>query len=127
MFCRAALFQVRSPPRVAPNGINWLYSAQGRHNGCTKATLGAAPAFDIARFAGIFAAMGLAGGAIGTMLAALVSGLFALSLWQIPMVLIGVLVLISGPSVIMLGAVMVMVMVMGAVLWYRGAFAGLVG
>ena len=71
--------------------------------------------------------MGLAGGAIGTMLAALVSGLFALSLWQIPMVLIGVLVLISGPSVIMLGAVMVMVMVMGAVLWYRGAFAGLVG
>ena len=69
--------------------------------------------------------MGLAGGAIGTMLAALVSGLFALSLWQIPMVLIGVLVLISGPSVIMLGAVMVMVM--GAVLLYRGAFAGLVG
>ncbi len=104
MFCRAALFQVRSPPRVAPDGINWLYSAQGRHNGCTKATPEAAPAFDIARFAGIFAAMGLAVGAV-------VSGLFALSLWQIPMVLIGVLVLISGPSV----------------MWYRGMFAGLVG
>lgn len=48
--------------------------------------------------------MGLAVGAV-------VSGLFALSLWQIPMVLIGVLVLISGPSV----------------MWYRGMFAGLVG
>lgn len=61
----------------------------------------AAPAFDIAKFAGIFAAMGLAVGAIGTTLAAVVSGLFALSWWQIPLVLIGVLVVISGPSMMM--------------------------
>lgn len=61
----------------------------------------ATPAFDIAKFAGIFAAMGLAVGAIGTTLAAVVSGLFALSWWQIPLVLIGVLVVISGPSMMM--------------------------
>ena len=65
------------------------------------ATTPAAPAFDIAKFAGIFAAMGLAVGAIGTTLAAVVSGLFALSWWQIPLVLIGVLVVISGPSMMM--------------------------
>ena len=57
--------------------------------------------FDIAKFAGIFAAMGLAVGAIGTSLAALAAGLFALAWWQIPLVLVGVMLLISGPSVFM--------------------------
>jgi hypothetical protein len=61
-----------------------------------------APAnFDIAKFAGIFAAIGLAVGAIGTSLAAIAAGLFALAWWQIPLVLLGVMVLISGPSVFM--------------------------
>jgi hypothetical protein len=57
--------------------------------------------FDIAKFAGIFAAMGLAVGAIGTSLAAVAAGLFALDWWQIPLVLAGVMLLISGPSVFM--------------------------
>jgi hypothetical protein len=57
--------------------------------------------FDIAKFAGIFAAMGLAVGAIGTSLAALAAGLFALAWWQIPLVLVGGMLLISGPSVFM--------------------------
>lgn len=57
--------------------------------------------FDIAKFAGIFAAFGLAIGALGTALAAVVSGLFQLSWWQIPLVLITVLVIISTPSMIM--------------------------
>ncbi|MBU2099283.1 MAG: hypothetical protein KKD00_11015 [Gammaproteobacteria bacterium] len=57
--------------------------------------------FDIAKFAGIFAAMGLAVGAIGTSLAAVAAGLFSLLWWQIPLVLIGVMLLISGPSVMM--------------------------
>jgi hypothetical protein len=61
----------------------------------------AAPAaFDVAKFAGIFAAIGLALGAIGTALAALLGGLFSLSWWQIPLVLLGVMLLISGPAVI---------------------------
>lgn len=57
--------------------------------------------FDIAKFAGIFAAMGLAVGAIGTSLAAIAAGLFSLQWWQIPLVFIGVMLLISGPSVMM--------------------------
>lgn len=61
----------------------------------------AAPAFDIGKFAGIFAAIGLAVGAIGTALAAIVSGLLALPVWQLPLVIAGVMLLISGPSMLM--------------------------
>ncbi|TFH76021.1 hypothetical protein E3V39_06035 [Gammaproteobacteria bacterium LSUCC0112] len=61
----------------------------------------AASNFDIAKFAGIFAAIGLAVGAIGTSLAAVAAGLFSLAWWQIPLVLVGVMLLISGPSVFM--------------------------
>lgn len=62
---------------------------------------GAAPAaFDVAKFAGIFAAIGLAIGAIGTALAALLGGLFSLTWWQMILVVLGVMLLISGASVI---------------------------
>ncbi len=61
----------------------------------------AAAGFDIAKFAGIFAALGLAVGAIGTALAAVMAGLFSLVWWQIPLVVVGVLLLISGPSMLM--------------------------
>ena len=57
--------------------------------------------FDIARFAGIFAAIGLAIGAIGTALAAVVAGLFQLAWRQLPLVALGVLLAISGPSVLL--------------------------
>lgn len=71
----------------------------------TPATAPATPApvagFDIAKFAGIFAALGLAVGAIGTALAAVMAGLFSLLWWQIPLVIAGVLLLISGPSMLM--------------------------
>lgn len=66
-----------------------------------SATPTAVAGFDIAKFAGIFAAMGLAVGAIGTALAAVMSGLFSLLWWQIPLVILGVLLLISGPSMLM--------------------------
>ena len=61
----------------------------------------AAAGFDIAKFAGIFAAMGLAVGAIGTALAAMIAGLFSLLWWQIPLVMAAVFILISGPSMLM--------------------------
>lgn len=63
----------------------------------------AAPAapFDIAKFAGIFAAMGLALGALGTALAAVVSAFLGLPAWQMPLVVVGVLLLISGPSMLL--------------------------
>lgn len=57
--------------------------------------------FDIAKFAGIFAAIGLALGAIGSALAAIVTGFLRLEAWQMPLVILGVFVLISGPSVLM--------------------------
>jgi hypothetical protein len=57
--------------------------------------------FDVARFAGIFAAIGLAVGALGTALASMVGGLFALKWWQIPIALLGLLLLVSGPAVLM--------------------------
>jgi hypothetical protein len=60
-----------------------------------------APAFDIAKFAGIFAAIGLALGALGTALAAVVTGFLSLPWWQMPLVLLGLLLLISGPSMVM--------------------------
>ncbi|MFA5027774.1 MAG: hypothetical protein WC713_07830 [Candidatus Methylomirabilota bacterium] len=59
------------------------------------------PPVDAARFAGIFAAIGLAIGAIGTALASVVTGLLSLRGWQFPLVVIGVLLLISGPSVLL--------------------------
>lgn len=61
----------------------------------------AAPPFDIAKFAGIFAAIGLAVGAIGTALAAAIAGLFSLAWWQLPLVLVAVLLIISGPSMLL--------------------------
>lgn len=67
----------------------------------TTATTDTKSSFDIAKFAGIFAAIGLAVGAIGTALAALAAGLFALQAWQLPLVFIAVMLLISGPSMLM--------------------------
>ncbi|NNM52914.1 MAG: hypothetical protein HKM02_11950 [Pseudomonadales bacterium] len=64
-------------------------------------TTAPAAAFDVGRFAGIFAAIGLAVGAIGTALASVMAGFLALHVWQMPMALLGVLAVISGPSMIM--------------------------
>lgn len=59
------------------------------------------PAFDIAKFAGIFAAIGMALGMIGTALVALCSGLASLKWWQLILVFVCILLVISGPSMIM--------------------------
>ncbi len=64
------------------------------------ATPAAAP-FDIAKFAGIFAAIGLAIGAIGTMLAAVAAGFLSLKWWQMPLAFLGVILLVSGPSMLL--------------------------
>jgi len=72
----------------------------------TAATAPAAPAtppapFDVAKFAGIFAAIGLAVGAIGSALASVLVGLLALKWWQLPFALAGLMLIISGPAVIL--------------------------
>lgn len=57
--------------------------------------------FDVAKFAGIFAAIGLAVGALGTVLASLVAGLFSLAWWQFPLAIGALMLLISGPAVVL--------------------------
>lgn len=59
------------------------------------------PPFDVAKFAGIFAAIGLAIGAIGTMLASVLAGILRLAWWQIPIAVAGIVLLISIPSVLL--------------------------
>jgi hypothetical protein len=56
-------------------------------------------AFDVGKFAGIFAAIGLAVGALGTALASVVTGMLGLRWWQMPLVFAGLLLAISGPAV----------------------------
>jgi Ca2+/Na+ antiporter len=56
--------------------------------------------FDAGKFAGIFAAIGLAIGAIGTAVASLLTGFLRLAWWQMPLALIGLVLIISGPSII---------------------------
>ena len=59
------------------------------------------PPFDIAKFAGIFAAIGMALGMIGTAVASIAKGIFALQWWQLLLSFIGILLIISGPAMIM--------------------------
>ncbi len=59
------------------------------------------PPFDIAKFAGIFAAIGLAVGAIGTALASALGGFLALAVWQMPLALVGLVLAISLPSMLL--------------------------
>ena len=59
-----------------------------------------APPFDIAKFAGIFAAIGMAFGMIGTALSGLVDSLSGLG-WKLVLVFFGIVLVISGPAMIM--------------------------
>ncbi len=60
-----------------------------------------APPFDIAKFAGIFAALGMAVGMIGTALTSIFKGLFALKWWQVIMLFAGIIMVVSGPAMVM--------------------------
>jgi hypothetical protein len=58
-------------------------------------------AFDVGKFAGIFAAIGLAVGAIGTALAAAVTGLLGLKWWQMPLAIGALMLLVSCPAMVL--------------------------
>ena len=62
----------------------------------SKTAAAAQKKFDV----GVVAALGVALGAIGTAISGLATGLIQLPAWQIPLVLAGILLLISGPSVV---------------------------
>ncbi len=72
----------------------------GAHLDAGKAAPPPTP-FDVAKFAGIFAAIGLAVGAIGTALAAIVTGFLGLAWWQMPLALLGLFAIISVPSALL--------------------------
>lgn len=56
------------------------------------------PAFDIAKFAGIFAAIGMAIGFIGDALVSLATGISSHPWWQTALAITGIMLVISGPS-----------------------------
>jgi MFS family permease len=56
--------------------------------------------FDVGKFAGIFAAIGLALGAIGTAVASVLGGFMTLPLWQMPLAIGGIMLLVSGPAML---------------------------
>ena len=57
--------------------------------------------FDIAKFAGIFAAIGMALGMIGSALVAVAHGMKGFTWWQYLIIFVCILLVISGPSMIM--------------------------
>ena len=59
------------------------------------------PAFDIAKFAGIFAAIGMALGMLATALVDVARGIVGLPWWAYIAIFVGVILLISGPSMVM--------------------------
>ena len=63
-----------------------------------EAAKAATSTFDIAKFAGIFAAIGMAIGFIGQFFVAVIQGAASLKLWQLLLVIVGIMLLISGPS-----------------------------
>lgn len=66
----------------------------------TKAKKEPPAPFDVGKFVGIFAAIGLAIGAIGSAIASMVGGFMGLVWWKMPFAMLGILLLISGPSMI---------------------------
>ena len=75
-------------------------SLTGLTSAADTATDGKAPAapFDIAKFAGIFAAVGMALGLIGAALAGVIAALKGITFWQVLLIIAVVMLLISGPS-----------------------------
>ena len=54
--------------------------------------------FDIAKFAGIFAAVGMAIGLLGAALAGIIAGIAKLPWWGFLLIILGIMLIISGPS-----------------------------
>jgi len=63
-----------------------------------KAAKDPTKAFDIAKFAGIFAAIGMAIGYLSAALTKIVSGVAEMPIWKTIVVIIGLMLCISGPS-----------------------------
>ncbi|MCD8139365.1 MAG: hypothetical protein LUE17_06245 [Planctomycetaceae bacterium] len=67
----------------------------------TQVSAGTAPKFDITRNVGMFAAVGLALGAIGTAVGSIFNAFLSMDWWQAPLVILAAFLIVSGPSVLM--------------------------
>ena len=73
-------------------------AAMGKVQGAAADTTGTAKSFDIGRFAGIAAAMGMALAAIGAVLVGVINGVKSLSWWQWLVIIAVIMLIISGPA-----------------------------
>ena len=76
-------------------------TAAADNAGKDKDPKAAVSTFDIAKFAGIFAAIGMALGMLGQMLVAIAKGVAAIKFWQLLLIIAGIMLVISGPSMIL--------------------------
>ena len=58
-------------------------------------------AFDIAKYCGIFAAIGMALGLIGSFIVSIVTGFISLKWWQMILAVLAIMLIISGPSMLL--------------------------
>ncbi|EJW93212.1 hypothetical protein, membrane, partial [gut metagenome] len=91
---------------AAEKDAKLMKEATAKINEVPKATPESTPKsevqpFDIGKFAGIFAALGMAVGMIGTALASLVKGFVSLTWWQVILAFAGIMLVISGPAMVM--------------------------
>jgi hypothetical protein len=75
-------------------------SIQGQPAAPVQSAAPPAP-FDIGKFVGIFAALSLALGAIGSVIMSVITGFLALKWWMMPLAILAIVLLISGPSMIL--------------------------
>ena len=91
---------------AADKDAKMMADATAKINAAPAATAAGAPAapaqpFDIGKFAGIFAAFGMALGALGTALTSIFGGILAMPWWKTLVVIAAILLVISGPAMIM--------------------------
>ena len=73
-------------------------TSKGSMKSSQKAGEQAAASFDIAKICGVFAAIGMALGYIGSFALAIFTGFISLTWWQMPLTILALLIVISGPS-----------------------------
>ncbi|MBR5347129.1 MAG: ABC transporter permease [Deltaproteobacteria bacterium] len=85
--------------KFAANKNAALAAAKAPAPGDAAAPKPAGQPFDMGKSVGIFAAVGIALGAIGTAVGSITQALFSLSWWQFPLLFLGLFSAVSGPSV----------------------------
>ncbi|MBR5997955.1 MAG: ABC transporter permease, partial [Deltaproteobacteria bacterium] len=85
--------------KIAANKNAALAAAKAPATGAAAAPKPAGQPFDMGKSVGIFAAVGIALGAIGTAVGSITQALFSLSWWQFPLLFLGLFTAVSGPSV----------------------------